>query len=100
MVRTLHETQRREQEWAGGEVDAVVHPGGHSYPASYFPCRISMVSLQAAARALLFSSSGFHMKILIAEDDLISRNFLLLTLEQLGHENRGWHPGHSQHSAR
>jgi PAS domain S-box-containing protein len=31
LVRTLHETQQRLQELAGGEVDAVVHPGGQSY---------------------------------------------------------------------
>ncbi len=31
LVRTLHETQQRLQELAGGEVDAVVHPTGQSY---------------------------------------------------------------------
>ncbi len=31
LVRTLHETQERLQELAGGEVDAVLHPGGQSY---------------------------------------------------------------------
>jgi two-component system cell cycle sensor histidine kinase/response regulator CckA len=31
LVRKLHETQQRLQELAGGEVDAVLHPGGHSY---------------------------------------------------------------------
>jgi PAS domain S-box-containing protein len=31
LVRTLHETQQRLQELAGGEVDAVLHPDGHSY---------------------------------------------------------------------
>ncbi|MES2571917.1 MAG: PAS domain S-box protein [Verrucomicrobiota bacterium] len=31
LVRQLHETQQRLQELAGGEVDAVIHPGGHSY---------------------------------------------------------------------
>ncbi len=31
LVRTLHETQQRLQELAGGEVDAVVHPNGQSY---------------------------------------------------------------------
>ncbi len=31
LVRTLHETQERLQELTGGEVDAVLHPGGHSY---------------------------------------------------------------------
>ena len=31
LVRTLHETQQRLQKLADGEVDAVVHPGGHSY---------------------------------------------------------------------
>ncbi len=31
LVRTLHETQQRLQELTGGEVDAVLHPGGHSY---------------------------------------------------------------------
>ncbi len=31
LVRKLHETQQRLQELAGGEVDAVLHPGGQSY---------------------------------------------------------------------
>jgi PAS domain S-box-containing protein len=31
LVRTLHETQKRLQELAGGEVDVVVHPDGYSY---------------------------------------------------------------------
>jgi PAS domain-containing protein len=31
LVLTLHETQQRLQELTGGEVDAVILPGGHSY---------------------------------------------------------------------
>ena len=31
LVRQLHETQRRLQELGGGELDAVLHPGGQSY---------------------------------------------------------------------
>jgi PAS domain S-box-containing protein len=31
LVRKLHETHQRLQELTGGEVDAVVHPGGQSY---------------------------------------------------------------------
>ncbi|CAN5245414.1 hypothetical protein BH09SUM1_BH09SUM1_10390 [soil metagenome] len=31
LVHVLHETQQRLQELAGGEVDAVVYPGGQSY---------------------------------------------------------------------
>jgi PAS domain S-box-containing protein len=31
LVRKLHETQQRLMELTGGEVDAVIHPGGQSY---------------------------------------------------------------------
>jgi PAS domain S-box-containing protein len=31
LVRKLHETQQRLEELTGGEVDAVIHPGGQSY---------------------------------------------------------------------
>ena len=31
LVQTLHRTQQRLQELTGGEVDAVVQPGGQSY---------------------------------------------------------------------
>jgi PAS domain S-box-containing protein len=31
LVRTLHDTQRKLQKLTAGEVDAVVHPGGHAY---------------------------------------------------------------------
>ena len=30
-IRKLHDTQRRLHELTGGEVDAVMHPGGHAY---------------------------------------------------------------------
>ena len=31
LIRQLHETQKRLHELTGGEVDAVIEPGGHSY---------------------------------------------------------------------
>jgi hypothetical protein len=31
LVRQLHETQQRLHELTGGEVDAVIHPGGQPY---------------------------------------------------------------------
>ena len=78
LVRTLHETQQRLQELAGGEVDAVVHPGGQSYLLhdAQEKLRASETAQHdlAATQAAILNALPAHIALIDHEGAILSVN--------------------------
>ena len=81
LVRQLHETQRRLQELGGGELDAVLHPGGQSYLLHDAQERLRQSEASqrdlAAAQASILNALPAHIA-------LLDRHGIILAI------NEGW----------
>ena len=78
LVRQLHETQRRLQELGGGELDAVLHPGGQSYLLHDAQERLrkseAMQRDLAATQSAILNALPAHVALLDHEGIILSVN--------------------------